>query len=749
MSAEPQHTPAYGTTDLERCEDEPIHIPGAIQPHGVLLAVDPATLVVAVASANCESMVGVPLAAAVGSPLSAFLGDDVAEEVRRRRDEGTFREPLIATLPTSVDGELGGEEVDVHLHLSGSRLVVEVETLGRPRSVMLSYQSARGAMGRLAGETTVVGLAARLASEVRELTEFDRVMVYRFDRDWNGEVIAEEHREDLNAFLGLHYPASDIPAQARRLYTVNWTRLIADVDYAPVPLDPMLDPDTRAPLDLSHSTLRSVSPIHLEYLRNMGVTSSMSVSLVIDGELWGLIACHHYSGPHRPSQDARAAAEFLGQVASQQVAERQRSDEREVALTTSTRLTRMVGRVAAATQPTLDALVEDPEFLELMAATGGALAYDGLIRTVGDCPPVELLPLVASSLLGPEDGAVGVTDQLRDAHPGFAAYDDLPGGALVIGTLPDRWLAWFRPSIEQTVDWGGDPRNKRLASEEDASVRLSPRKSFDKWREVVSGRSLPWEPGDLSTAGALRSQVNGLLLKRSRDQIQVAESLQRSVLTDRAPQPDGLDVAVRYTSAASYQLGGDWWDVLELADGRVAFVIGDVAGHGVSAVAAMTQVRAVLRAFLFSGTDPGASLDQLDRFMAELLGDQIASALVVTVDPRTRSVEVTNAGHPAPLLISPGSDVTLPHHARPVLGLGSGTATASRATVPAGSTLLMFTDGLVERRGSDLFANLELLATAAGHGPNGSGLEAWVDGLLHAVPGSGDDDTTVVALRIN
>ena len=562
-------------------------------------------------------------------------------------------------------------------------------------------------------------------------------------------MIAEERRADLNPFLGLHYPAADIPAQARRLYTVNWTRLIADVDYVPVPLHPVLDPETRAPLDLSLSTLRSVSPIHLEYLHNMGVTSSMSISLVIEGELWGLIACHHYSGPHRPSQDARAAAEFLGQVASQQIAECQRSDAREEALHTRSMLTRIVGRLAASGQQPLDCLMDDPEILDLMGASGAALSYDGVLRSTGEVAPPEAQILIARALLGDEDGSMGYSDHVATLDDRLAAYPHLPAGALVIGTLPDRWMMWFRPELQQTVDWGGDPRNKQLASTEGPGVRISPRKSFDKWREIVRGRSRSWEPEDGQTAHHLRSQVNGLLLRRSRDQIQVAESLQRSVLLDGAPELEGIDVAVRYTTAESYQLGGDWWDWLELGDDRVAFVIGDVAGHGVSAVAAMTQVRAALRAYLFAGTGAAPSLDQLDLFMAELLGDQIASALVVTIDRRTRTVEMASAGHPPPLVISSDPELAAQPTARPVLGLGAGTAVPSRVTVPSGTTLLLYTDGLVERRGTDLFDNLRLLADVAGSGPSQGGLEPWVDRILDAIPGHGDDDTTVVALTVH
>ena len=239
-------------------------------------------------------------------------------------------------------------------------------------------------MARLAQAPSVVDLAAQLAVEVRALLGFDRVMVYRFDEEWNGEVIAEEKRDDLNSFLGLHYPATDIPAQARRLYTVNWTRLIADIEYAPVPLHPVFDPATGAPLDLSHAALRSVSPIHIEYLSHMGVTASMSISLVVDGELWGLVACHHYSGPHRPSQDARSAAEFLGQVASQLAGDRERADKRERTLAAQTVLGRIAARTSASPDSPLISVMDDPELLSLVDATGAVLSYDGVLTVRGE-----------------------------------------------------------------------------------------------------------------------------------------------------------------------------------------------------------------------------------------------------------------------------------------------------------------------------------------------------------------------------
>ncbi|MFC6343521.1 GAF domain-containing protein, partial [Nocardioides hankookensis] len=404
------HTPAYGEVDLTTCDREPIHIPGAIQPHGVLLALDEDTRAVMV-SANLADLIGVEPEYAIGRRFADLVGQELATAVDAGAETALLRDVV----------------VDVRRHRSGDRLVVEIEPLSPVGETRQPYQSTRSAMTRLAQASSVVELASRLALEVRAVLGFDRVMVYRFDEEWNGEVIAEEKRDDLNSFLGLHYPATDIPAQARRLYTVNWTRLIADIDYRPVPLHPVFDADTQAPLDLSHATLRSVSPIHIEYLSHMGVTASMSVSLIVDGELWGLIACHHYSGAHRPSHEARSAAEFLGQVASQLAGGRERADNRERTLAAQTVLGRMITRTSANPESPLVSVMDDPELLSLVGATGAVLSYDGVLTVGGE---VELdrdqLDAVAAALEDPNSYATA-TDRIGELVPSAAGIPSAAG----------------------------------------------------------------------------------------------------------------------------------------------------------------------------------------------------------------------------------------------------------------------------------------------------------------------------------
>jgi chemotaxis family two-component system sensor kinase Cph1 len=742
------HIPAYAVPTLTTCDAEPIHVPGAIQPHGVLLAID-AEHVVRVASANLGALLGTTAREAYGRPLEAVAGREVSAFVAEVLAHDLPHEPSSLVLHGLRDGVLARQLVDVRVHRSGEHVVVEIEEL--IRSEGSRRRSARSSLARLTQGSSTERLAQLLADEVRELTAFDRVMIYRFDEQWNGEVVAEARAATLNPFLGLHYPSTDIPAQARRLYRINPIRLIADIHYAPVPLRPTFDADSGEPLDLSHAALRSVSPIHVEYLSNMGVTASMSVSILIDGELWGLVACHHYSGPHRPSQEARAASEVVTQATAHLIGHRQRAEAREATIESQQLLTEMSQRISRDPRSPIESLADDPALLPLVDATGVAVCFDGEVRTQGVTPPLDVLDRIATVTDDP-DRYVSHCQHLGLLDPELAAYAEQAAGVLRIGSVPGRWLMWFRPEQRVVVDWGGDPYNKHLAATEDPSVRLSPRKSFEKWREVTQGQSAPWRPWQLEGADVMGRNVNAQLLVRSREQIAMAESVQRTVVLDRAPEFRGVAVAARYHPATSYQLGGDWWDVFELGD-RVALVVGDVAGHGVAAASAMTQLRTAMRAYLFEGHGPAESLDLLDRLLDGLLELGLATAVVATLDRATGDVRLASAGHPAPLILpaSGGADL-VDLDPRPMLGVGLAGAREVSLRLERGDGLLLYSDGLVERRGTDLAERTERLRRLAGDRPPDGQLERWVDGLVAELAETDaedptDDDATMLAVR--
>ena len=316
-----------GTTfqaDLGNCDREPIHLSGAIQPHGILFVLSIPGLAILQQSANAGQVFDG--AAGPGRPIGELLdGDCVAALAQLANDSS----PAHATL-IKAKALHGGAFFDAIARRIPEGLLVELEPATSPESLSFNdfYLRARSAVARLQAFTEIAALCRAAAVEVRAMTGFDRVMVYRFDARDNGRVIAESARAGLESYLDLHYPASDIPSQARRLYLLNRLRLIVDVAYRPVPIEPPLSPVTGEPLDLTYSVLRSVSPIHVEYLRNMGIHASMSVSLVVEGRLWGLLLCHHYA-PRFVSYDVRAACDFLSQTLSWLITAGERSDRLE------------------------------------------------------------------------------------------------------------------------------------------------------------------------------------------------------------------------------------------------------------------------------------------------------------------------------------------------------------------------------------------------------------------------------------
>src|SRR6478609_1020744 len=384
---------AVQPTTLANCESEPIHIPGAIQPHGVLIAMRGEDLAITQVSANLEQFFGVTPESCLGSPFTGLLDPESGERMAQ-----IFSAPRLRELNPFRIMSKSGRALDAVAHRSGDVLIVEAEPAAAQRTEAIGGfdPRLRSSVLRLQNAHDIPSLTATAAEEVRVLTGFDRVMVYRFDADWNGQVVAESKREDLESFLGWHYPASDIPAQARRLYTVNWLRFIVDVGYQPVPVVPTCDPISNVPLDMSHAILRSVSPIHIEYLRNMGVRASMSISLVVDGVLAGLIACHHYSDARLVPLRVRDTAEYLGYALSWQLRVLEGASRTEQARAAQRHEAELV-RTMSVAGDLLDGL-GTPALLSLTAATGAAIVLEEGMRRVGTTPRTEQIRTIIDLL---------------------------------------------------------------------------------------------------------------------------------------------------------------------------------------------------------------------------------------------------------------------------------------------------------------------------------------------------------------
>ncbi|MCV7284656.1 SpoIIE family protein phosphatase [Mycolicibacterium wolinskyi] len=740
--------PPGTTIDLDNCAREPIHIPGSIQPRGVLAVVRESDFEVRQVSANVDDLLARPVDAVLGRHLSALMGADQAARV-----EGVvsaFRD-LRQRNPVECVIDVGGEsrEFDVILHREpNGMLLVELEIAygERPYSYPNTYQAVRSSVEELNRADTLFELYDASARAVRDLTGFDRVMVYRYDDSYNGEVVAESKRDDLNPFLGLHYPSTDIPAQARALYEKNWLRLISDVNYTPAKLVPAVDPVIGAPTDLTYSTLRSVSPIHIEYLQNMGVHASMSISLLRHGRLWGLIACHHYSGPHLPPFGARAAAEFLGSTLSLRLVDQFEEDQLNKRLDTQAVLAKLMAATIDDRAPIAAALLGGPDLLDLVPADGVVVNIQGERQVLGTVPP----PAVVSAVIDWARGAgdeVASSECLSDSLPDIELDPQVAAGALVLDLPDGQHAVWFRREVLRSVDWGGDPHNKAIAISEGLDgreVRLSPRKSFDRWREIVRRRSQPWTAIESEAAEALRRHLVESLYSRTRGELRMAETLQRSLLPQSIPTPDNWQLSAHYEPAAGGRVGGDWYDAFELRDGRLIVLIGDVAGHGITAAGTMAQLRNALRAYLFAGSTPAEALNHLNDFSLNMVSRAFATVLAARVDLSTGHVDAACAGHLMPYLVDSGSAaVPAPLRLSPPIGVRGVDYAPSTFTVEQGTGLVMFSDGLVERRGQAIDDRLDRLAAVLAGA--GDVTASWISEAMESA--DADDDVTVVTLR--
>ena len=473
--------------DLASCADEPIHIPGSIQPHGALLFFGLDGLL-AGWSANAQTLLG--LAPRLGLAYDSLGLPDcacglIADYIGLDDDD---------VAPSVCAATIGGTEFDCVTHRSYGRIVAEFETRMVPADEVSQFAiRAHGSIDRLRRQKTIDGLLGAAVQQVREFTGFDRVMAYRFRPDDSGDVVAESRRDDLVPYLGQRYPASDIPAQARRLYILNTLRMIVDMDYDAVPL---LGEQNAAPLDMSFALLRSVSPIHVEYLQNMGVAASMSVSIVINGRLWGLLACHHMS-PKRVPYSIRMAADVLAQVIGSTVQSIEANDQAGLAERAAKVRTSLVESLLLEEDP-LDALVKHSEELMASSQSQAMIATQfGRVVCIGarqECGEhiVATLPLEATDLLL----RTGVEDWPEASRAGLGKWAGLLG--LPFDPASGGWCLLLRTEQVEHVAWGGKPDKSGQFGP--MGERLTPRGSFDAWYETVRGCAHPWEDAILAHA---------------------------------------------------------------------------------------------------------------------------------------------------------------------------------------------------------------------------------------------------------
>jgi two-component system, chemotaxis family, sensor kinase Cph1 len=519
---------AIADVSLTNCDREPIHIPSAIQSHGVLLTFDEGSLAILQISQNSEAFLGKKPEAFLGQSLAILIQPEQLEAIRDCLSDG-FENVNPLRLLLAINGQQQAFEGIVHR--ANNVVILELERSIEQQAVSFFdfYKFVKSPIDHLRSTTNLAELSEQAVITIRNITGFDRVMLYRFNQDGSGHVITEDKCEDAESFLGLHYPATDIPKQAKELYRLNLLRIIPNILYEPVALEPAAHPTTGESLDMSLSVLRSVSPLHTEYLINMGVGASMSISILRDRQLWGLIACHHLS-PKKLSYETRTICEFLGQAISFEIASKADAEDLDYKIKLQAVHSRFVNTIA--TCQTLDeGLKQSPnDLMGLVGANGVIFCENHRLASFGKTPPEDMI----SGLLEWIDQQMGEqaiynTNTLVTDYPKFASYQDIASGllALRISRVQQTYLLWFRPEVTQTVNWGGNPY-KLAVTDADNNLRVSPRKSFGLWKETVHLKSLPWKTCEIEAALELRSRIIGIVLQKADELALLNTELERS-----------------------------------------------------------------------------------------------------------------------------------------------------------------------------------------------------------------------------
>ncbi len=495
--------------DFSNCDKEPIHIIGKSQSHGVLVACDKHSLEITQIGDNAEAFFGKPFSTFLGKNISILLGENISREIASSKQEALEVKEV----------EVSDRKFVVIPHISGESLILDFElsdTDYNPFEYQRQLSHILNSLGRASSPMELCQEAARIT---RSIFGYDRVMIYKFDEEWNGEVVAEEKKEELESWLGLHYPASDIPKQSRELFLKHRVRIIADVNYKPVAIHPELSPLTNKPLDLSKSELRAVSPIHIEYLQNMKVGASLTAALISNGKLWGLLACHHYSAKFI-NYYRRQTCDFLTQIFSNELTLKETSRYIEKLDEWGKIRTDLISQMKHRDKIKKGLLEQEVIFTDLLECEGGALILNDKIRLLGNTPDKKQVKALVSDFLSKQEDPMFFTKNLEKFYAPAKEFRKKASGLLAVklGNSDKDFLMWFRPEVLQNVSWGGNP-DKNTSFDEDKQ-RITPRKSFAKWTQKLTGVSDSWQDYQISAARAIRESLSNIILEKQKKKIE-------------------------------------------------------------------------------------------------------------------------------------------------------------------------------------------------------------------------------------
>jgi diguanylate cyclase (GGDEF)-like protein len=590
--------PAF-PVDLSNCEREPIHIPGTIQGFGVLIVARAVDLRVIYVSGNVETVTGLPVASMLGRGLGECFGPELFDKIIRRNGNGDL---LLGKHRTQALTVGTGAKYYFDIRHAPDLVYLEIEREEQNAAAEEITGQAQTLIDAMRSAESLEELLHNAAYHLRNLTMYDRVMVYRFDKDHHGHVIAEDCEATLGTYLDLHYPESDIPAQARKLYLLQRIRVLEDVAYTPVPMfaDSSAWPESEPePLDMTFCLLRSMSPIHIEYLRNMGVGATMTLSLIVDDQLWGLLVCHHRE-KKLPSPALRSSCDLLSQIISFLIRQRAELDVTR----DSERRKKMVDEIAASLEAhstVAEGLAAAEQALLTLVDAGGALVcFGGKRICVGQTPTLPQSLRIMAALQGLSSEKTYANDSLATLLPEFEPLRAVASGVLLMSILgsPDDGVLWFRPEVVRTVKWGGNPDKPVEVNPE--TGRISPRKSFETWKSLVYLHSTAWQPLELSAVVELKRAIGSYVMAQ-------AESvLSRSSLADSLTQ-----LPNRHYFQQKLR---EWMDRSDLLSAGVILI-------------ALDRFKRVNEAFGHTSGDD--LLLQVARRLASFVTDQLAEAEIV------------------------------------------------------------------------------------------------------------------------
>jgi chemotaxis family two-component system sensor kinase Cph1 len=521
---------------MVRCENEPIHIPGAIQPFGILLSVELPSLAITNASVNCGDAFGLDAKILVQHSLVEYLSAASLQKTQRYLQSADLIEQAPIIVPFINHATWLESEWELSAQYRDGILIVELEAVRSPETLATPLQRLiRNGVHAIFSGTSLQDLCDRIAQQVHIITGFDRVMIYRFNEDWHGHVVAEARKPYVQSYLDHHFPASDIPAQARSIFLENWLRMIPDVNYLPVPIYPGRNPKTGASLDLGLSSLRSVSPLHIEYLRNMHVGATLTLPLIDNGKLWGLIACHNVQ-PKNLASDSRLGTKMIAQFASSQLALKASNEDQRYRAEIKRAQTQLLGHMERETDLVQGLAKYRPGMLDLVDVTDAAAAifYDNEWVLAGATPTVaQIEELVAWVAKTHGTDVPYTTNRLSDVFPPAKAYKEIASGLLAISILRSErnFILWFRSGTVSTITWAGEPE-KRMEID-NGIIRLHPRLSFDSWEQIVDGIAAPWKRVEIDAISEIRTSIIALDLRRAFKREQAARELAEKLSTEK------------------------------------------------------------------------------------------------------------------------------------------------------------------------------------------------------------------------